>query len=207
MQARQPRSFTLIHSHVIVSVVDHYVVGRRPWAWRGARVGAGSMAGRCCGVVGTGGGRVKLGAGLGGGPRGWPGRRTMSSRVGERQVRRLAWVTRRAGGHDWEAQRLGGGFGQVAVQSNVAQSGGQRGGQGGQLQPGGVAAVVDRRRVAGAAGRELLHPVFDVGLGTVPSVEELDLAAGGVGDECAVLPVRVLAELGRLVRRSRSASV
>ena len=29
----RPRSFTLIHSPVIVWVVDHCVVGRRSWAW------------------------------------------------------------------------------------------------------------------------------------------------------------------------------
>ena len=37
-------------------------------------------------------------------------------------------------------------------------------------------------------------------------VEELDLPAGGVGDERAVLPVGVLAELGRLADRARGAS-
>jgi hypothetical protein len=57
-------------------------------------------------------------------------------------------------GEDSEAQRLGGCFGQVAVQSEVAQPSGQRGGQGGQLQPGGVTAVVDRGQIASAAGLE-----------------------------------------------------
>jgi hypothetical protein len=52
----------------------------------------------------------------------------------------------------------------------------------------------------GAAGPELLHPILDVGLGAVAVVEELDLPVGGVGDERAVLPVRVFAELGWLVR-------
>jgi hypothetical protein len=52
----------------------------------------------------------------------------------------------------------------------------------GQVGGGGVAAVVDRGQVAGAAGLELLHSVFDVGLGSVAGVEELDLPAGGVGE-------------------------
>ena len=65
--------------------------------------------------------------------------------------------------------------------------------------------VVDRGQVAGAAGLELGHPVFDVGLGAVSGVEELDLSAGGVGDERAVLPVGVLPELGRLGRWPRGA--
>jgi len=42
----------------------------------------------------------------------------------------------RRGGQDPKPQGLGGGFGQVAVESDVAQPGGQRGGQGGQLQSG-----------------------------------------------------------------------
>jgi len=106
------------------------------------------------------------------------------------------------GGQNPEAQGLGGGVGQVAVEGEVAQPGGQRGGQGGQLQPGRVAAVVDRGQVAGAAGRELLDPVFDVGLGAVSRVEELDLPTGGVGDDRAVLSVRVLPELDRLADRA-----
>ena len=150
------------------------------------------------GWSGWGGGRVRPGAGLeavpGGGqvggplPAGWDFQDS-SSGVGDQPCR---------GGQDPKSQGLGGGLGQVAVECDVAQPGGQRGGQGGQLQPGGVAAVVDRGQVAGAAGLELLHPVFDVGLGAVAGVEELDLPAGGVGDERAVLPVGVLAELGLL---------
>jgi hypothetical protein len=77
------------------------------------------------------------------------------------RIRRLALVTSRAGADRirnrrvlvealarspsrarWRSQAV----------SEVAQPGGQRGGRRGQLQPGGVAAVVDRGQVAGAAG-------------------------------------------------------
>ena len=119
------------------------------------------------------------------------------------RIRCLAWVTRRAGADRiGEAQCFGGGFGQVAVECEVAQPGGQRGRQSGELQPYGVAVVVDRGQVAGASGLELLDPVFDVGLGAVAGVEELQLSAGGVGGERPVLPVGVLAEFGLLSGRS-----
>jgi hypothetical protein len=44
-----------------------------------------------------------------------------------------------------------------------------------------------------------------MGLGAMTGIEELDLTGGGVGDERAVLPVRVLAEAGRFGRRPRGA--
>ena len=87
LDGRQPRSFTVVRSVVIVSVVDHCLAGRRLWAWRVARGCSGGRRfhGRP-GVavwVGMGGGlALRWGAGPGGGPRRWPGRPTMPSRVG-----------------------------------------------------------------------------------------------------------------------------
>jgi len=116
-------------------------------------------------------------------------------------------VTRRAGADRSRNRRVvAPGLGQVAVWGQVPQPRGQRGRQGGQLQPGGVAVVVGAGQVPGAAGRELGDPVLDVGLGAVTGVEPLDLPGGGVGGERAVLPVGVLAELGRLAGRSGDAT-
>jgi hypothetical protein len=63
--------------------------------------------------------------------------------------------------------------GEVAVEGGAAQPRALRDGQGGELEPGGVAAVVGRGQVAGAAGLQLLVAVLDVGLGAVAGVEEL----------------------------------
>ena len=82
---RQPRSFTLIGYSVIVWIVDHLVVGMgrgRGGAPEGARVGAGSTAGRVLWGGWDGWRLVRRGAGLAGGSRRWPGRWTLASRVG-----------------------------------------------------------------------------------------------------------------------------
>jgi len=155
----------------------------------------GAVAGVSVGVQGVepvpGGGEV-----LGRGPAGRD-LQDFASGVGDQAGR---------GGQQPEPQGLGRGFGQVVVEGEVAQPRGQRGRQGGQLQPGGVAVVVYRGQVAGAAGLELLDSVLDVGLGAVTGVEPLDLPGGGVGGERAVLPVGVVAELGRLAGRSGDAA-
>ena len=97
-------------------------------------------------------------------------------------IRRLAWVTRRAGAEGsrkrsvlveafarspssarWRSQAVS----EVARAASCSQAV--------------LRGVVDRGQVAGAAGLELGHPVLDVGLGAVAGVEELDLPAGGEG--------------------------
>ena len=97
-----------------------------------------------------------------------------------------------------EPQRLRLGGGEVTVEGEQPQPGGQVGGDGGDLQPGLVDGVLPGREPAQAGVFGGLDPVLDPGVGPVPGFQERQLSDPGVGGEGLVAPAVSLLEQRQL---------
>ena len=82
-----------------------------------------------------------------------------------------------------EPERLGLGGGEVTVEGQQPQPGGQIGSHGDYLQPGLVDGVLPRWEPAEAGVFGGLDPVLDPGVGPVSGFQERELSDQGVGGE------------------------